>query len=289
MRIKDIITEAPIGDYKTIGDFSKSYSFRDKRDRTLATEPKIVERTKKKFGNTPYTLNFYMVNTKNAKNVPSDYGLATYEWVQRVLGDEVANEMKEYASNDAINVIFTGNSAGEKVVLTPWILAHRMAHALSRYNNSYGRNSRQFQTYQNAADALAETSMNIFTDCYSVRNFPKNDNQLSTRDNNNRRNQLLYKHFFTKVCTFRSAREDSLRDWFEVLNELFAQWVITGDIKFNQAPASFGTKGAFGSGTGMYYCTDQESADDYLHSLRNTLLYYFDDLMGEATNQILVM
>ena len=130
-----ILQEAPIGDYKPIGNFDKSHSFRDKRDRTLITNPRSVECLKDKFNNTTHDFNMFFVNLPGAGR-HAEVGILKggIGEVERRLGKQVADEVSRSNLEDAINVIFTNNNGAEKMVMTPWIIAHRIAHAFARVN-----------------------------------------------------------------------------------------------------------------------------------------------------------
>jgi hypothetical protein len=102
-----------------------------------------------------------------------------------------------------------------------------------------------------------------------------------------RNNQRYMMYFFQQVCTFKSARDGNLRDWFEVLNELIAQYLTTGKIKFKPAPRCIGG----GSGANkINLCTNQlDDVNDYLDMLERDLEFLLDNIMSGAVNRVLVM
>jgi hypothetical protein len=63
MRYIDLkpLSEAPIEDFNTIGDFDKSSSFRKPIDRKLVTLPKSVAKIKAKWSKTQFPFNMYFV------------------------------------------------------------------------------------------------------------------------------------------------------------------------------------------------------------------------------------
>jgi hypothetical protein len=104
-----------------------------------------------------------------------------------------------------------------------------------------------------------------------------------------RKKQRAMMYFFYEVATFKSARDRNLRDWFEILNELLAQYLTTGKIKFNKAPRCFGG-GAFGNK--QNYCCKQEDLEelnDHLQMLGRDIGFMFDDMLGATVNSVLVM
>lgn len=289
-----MLQEAPIGDYKTIGNFDKGHSFRDKRDRTLLTHPRSVERIKNKFDNTDHDFNMFFVNMRNAgKHAEVGILKGGIDEVERRLGKEVADEVRKSNLDDAINVIFTNNDGAEKMVMTPWIIAHRIAHAFARVDGSRGN-----QPYTDASDAILRATSEIMQNYYGygTSDFPDSERKKDRaryygadgpRAAGYHRNQeLMMRNFFQKVCTFRSAREGIIRDWFEVLNELFAQYITTGSIKFNPPPQEFKVGGYRGK---TYSVRDQSEVADLLDTLSRDLGFYFDDMLSSAYGSILIM
>jgi hypothetical protein len=165
MKIFDIIgniNEAPIQDFKTIGDFDRNSSFRDPKDRKMLTNPKAQEIYKKKFSNTDFDFNMYFVNSP-AANRHTEVGQVSIDWVRENLGDEVADEINH--DDDAICVIFTNNKGDKRVNMTPWVMAHRISHVLSRpgVNGDYLVNA--------YSSFIRELSREVFP-MYGIDNFP---------------------------------------------------------------------------------------------------------------------
>lgn len=276
LTFKQFLLEAPIGDYQTFGDFSKNSSFRDRRDRFLIKNPKTIELVKKKFDNTEHMFNFYFVNSAKANKHTED-GLITLQALRDKLGDEVADTVADKLDNDSINIVFTNNKGSERMPLTSWMMAHRIMHAMARENGMY-----KSYAYTEASDAL----LDCVSDClqyYGVQDTVTKDRHMSSK---NRKFQLIMLQFFYQVATFKSARDKNIRDWFEILNELGAQYLTTGKIKFNQAPNIIELKGPKGF---IYRCSDLEAVNDLLNSLENTMMYYIDIIMSNACNRIYLM
>lgn len=289
---KQFLIETPVGDYKLVGNWDKGSSFTRKRDRTILQHPRAIEILKKKFNNNHHTFNLYFLNSKEGR-LHSELGAKDIEWVRENLGNEVADAVEpSYKEEQNVSIVFTNNKGDENRPMTAWMVAHRMAHSLARTDYG-GRN--QFQSYKESMNTIF-WSLSTILEEYGIKEFPHTEDRATkmTSDrfdaNKKRTNQLIMKHFFTQVCTFRSARDNMIRDWFEVTNELFAQFITTGKIKFKSPPAKFGTKGAFGSGTGEFYLRgSKEDVVDSLHSLANTLEYYFDELLSDVSGRILIM
>lgn len=289
MRINQIIQEVPIDSYQTVGNFDKSSSYRDARDRRLVTDPKMIKRTETKFLNTPHDLSFIFVNSPSA-NKHTEVGKVSREWVSTNLGDEVA-EAVDKARDDTIIFIFTNNKGAERFVMTPWIMAHRMGHALQRPDlSSFGtRIKYQNPYFREAHESLIESLSRILEVGYNkdIGGMRGVDNVTGNRSTT-RRNQLLIKNLAQDIGTFRSARKKELRDWFEFINELFAQWATTGQLKFNPLPDRI-TSGNKILAVKTSNTDDWEDANDILQMLANDMDYHFDAALGASYNDIYVM
>lgn len=276
MKLHQILSEAPLKDYEPIGDFSKSSSFRDPRDRKMITNPNYKKVLAKKLRNTNYDINLYFVNSPQA-NKHTEVGGVSLEWVRENLGDEVADKVEpNYQAQNEVNIIFTNNKGAERIPMTPWIVAHRMGHAFARFKSKgWGLEKRQFRSYQEIVEAIGDYFKMLFYEVYSV-NFKSGKTGPENRDH-----QLLMKHLAHNIGTFKSARDKNLRDFFELYNELFAQYLITGEVKFKELP----------KGRRTITVRNEEAYEELkdLTYLENTLEYYFGEMLSEAENYILVM
>lgn len=278
MKIEDItnLNEAPIGDYETVGNFEKGSSFTDKRDRFLVTNPRTIEHVKKKFANTDYDFDFYFVNTPKARN-HTEVGLVDLKWIKNNLEEEVYDKVSANMDNDAVKIIFTNNKGDQRVPLTAWIIAHRISHVLLRADiqgMSYHRES--FDTFISQTTNIIELAYGRDLGIHRFRSLASA----------NRKTQLIYKNFWTSVCTFKSAREKNLRDWFEAFNELFAQYIVS-DIKFNSLPniVKVGNTSVLNSKLAI----DFEEANSMLEMLEGDMEMLFDGSIGASLNKFFVM
>lgn len=281
MKVNQILQEAPIDSYQTVGNFDKSSSYRDARDRRLVTDPKLIKRTEKKFLNTDHDLSFIFVNSPKA-NRHTEVGKVDRDWVEKNLGDEVAAAVDK-VRDDTITIIFTNNKGAERFVMTPWIMAHRMGHALQRPDFvGFGSTRYQNQQFRDAHVALIDGLDRILDWGYN-RNIDGMRGVSKSRSH-----QLLIKNLAQDIGTFRSARKRELRDWFEFINELFAQWATTGKLEFNDLPTYIK------SGNKILAVKTRdpdawEDAQGEVGSLIATMDYYFDAALGSAYNDIYVM
>src|SRR5690606_27691325 len=96
--------------------------------------------------------------------------------------------------------------------------------------------------WKEAMDEL-ENFINQCLECYRAPTF-NDDAPLSSYggygDNNNiQMRWTIRRKFLQALGTFKSAREGNLREYFEFHYEMFAQYLLQGEIKFNPLPRSF--------------------------------------------------
>ena len=139
----------------------------------------------------------------------------------------------EILKDNEINVVFTNNVTGKtKIMLTPWIIAHRwfhilqfttldITHILKQFNaillpviNAYG--------IEGVSDDIWGFDVADRSRSFKYRNGPNAVEQLIA----------LYQH----IGTMRSCRNDTLDTPTEFLPELFAQYLVTGKVTLNDLP-----------------------------------------------------
>ena len=256
----------------------RSSSFTDKRDKILATNPKAVQKMKDMFANTDFDFYFYLVNSKEAR-LHTEVGLVSRDW----LSTNMPSIEPLIPNNpDGITVIFTNNKGAEKVALSPWIMAHRIGHAV--------RNSSE--SYKDAERTIDRATTQILEDYYNVKKPMKTydyHNEYARRSESQYR--LLKKKFYEAIGTFRSARNQNLRADFEFLNEVFAQWLITkSGIRLNPVPKKIVLSKAWGHDANAAYGRgDEEYANHLVQEMGEELNHIFYNMMGEAIGKIYVM
>lgn len=286
LTFKEFLIEAPINDYQTIGNWDKNSSFRDKRDRAIIRHPKAIERVRKKFGNTDFDFNFFFVNSPKADK-HTEVGVVAPDWVKQNLGDEVYKAIEPYLGSDHINVIFTNNKGSERMPMTAWMMAHRLGHAMA---NEEGREEHWTQ-YRAASNHLMSSFSGLMDYYHYTHDTPDSHEKMRgfAMDRREkitiREKQLMMLQFFYQVATFRSARDKNIRNWFEILNELIAQYLTTGRIKFNAAPKMFGNQRR------RWYLKQggEEEASESLQTLARDMQIMIDDCLFSMVNSVLVM
>lgn len=292
--------EAPIGDWETIGlwgDKDRNSRFRDPVDRRLVQSPKVQATARRRFGHTEAVLNLYFVNHPEAQQW-TEVGLLTPAWVAKNMPETWKVLSQKPQDPEAINVLFTNNKGSPRDMMTPWIMAHRMAHAISASSRKYGfAGTKYIASWDDAEREVIETVVNIFRDVYRKPNYVR-IGVSGSEDKSNKRvyyfrtneTPTLLVKFFNAIGTMRSARQGAIARVPEFMFELFAQWVNTGQIKFNPLPRHVGVRGGPWISIG-HDTTDQdmEYFQGYLDNLQDTLPAYFANVLEQCKGGYLVM
>ena len=319
MKLRELrISEAPIGDINHIGNWDKGSSFRKEVDRRLVTNPRMIERMKTACLKTNYDFQLFFVNHPEGYNHVETGCIGSvdqsYMWFQNNMPSVLPEILQltrdgKGLNGDSLNIIYTNNRAGAHVPMTPWIIAHRMAHALRRDSR---RNSRSGldHYYQEAYNGLIRDTGDLLRDYYQIGDhYIARREEHFSRDaeygrrpysgappgtNWNRIRELVYRGFWEQLGTFRSAREKNLREQFEMLNECFAQYLIQGEVKFNPPPTQFTFNAGPRYGNHKLYASlqDQESiseAAQHVETMARTLTYQLDAMVGAHIGDVFVM
>ena len=116
------VAEAPLADYVPMGDFNKPGPFRG-ADKKLVPHPVNQLKAQRFFEKTPYNFRLFFSNIPGTGKY-SEYGVMDPDTVKIIFGD--AGEQIVAGHEDAITVVYVGNSGDSKVMLTPWMMAHRL-------------------------------------------------------------------------------------------------------------------------------------------------------------------
>lgn len=273
------LTEAPISDFQLVGDFEKSSSIRKPVDRKLLSNEKAVRKITAQWARTEQDFNFYFVNMPEARG-KTEVGMVSPEWLAENLPK--TTEVFKY-ERDAINVIFTNNSADQHIPMTGWIIAHRLSHAMDRLD--------QVHLVGEARNRILEIMGAILRDGYNLKSAPDSVRSWrSARQFQNINWDIVYRRFYEAIGTMRSARERKIRNEFEFLHELFAQYLLTGKIRFNPLPRHFSFRiGNENSGASMQNENDMDYYNGLLEDLAEELGYTIDNILGSCVGKIFVM
>jgi len=287
MRATDFIDEMALSTYKTMGDFDKPGPFQG-TDKKLVPHPKNIEKATQFFEKTPYDFRLFFSNIPGTGKY-SEYGPMTSEEIKKVFGTEADSILQD--SGDAITVVFVGNKGDRKVMLTPWMMAHRFGHAIqagvrkNRGWSAWGEAEKHFFTTINST--LGEYYGKVDRGPSSYLGRPKSEQM-----NNNLTPE--YNALFNAIGTQRSSRSSEIRRPYEFLYELFAQYLGTGKVTLNPLPTNltYGRK-AWGNPTNfMNIKPEFRDESDRAHAsemLAADMQMMFDDVLSSSVGQIFVM
>ena len=278
MRANEFINEAPLADYQPIGDFNKPGPFRGS-DKKLVPHPVNQLKTAKFFEKTPYDFRLFFSNIPGTGKY-SEYGPMKPDVLQQVFGEQAEQIMRN--SNDTITVVFVGNKGDSKVMLTPWMMAHRIGHAVQAGERSGNKNG----TWRAAEDHFFGTVNGIIADYYGK----KSTNQFGNKVNNSLAKE--YNALFNAIGTQRSSRNNEITRPYEFLYELFAQYLGTGNVTLKPLPKQqdYGRK-AWGKSTqSLRLNPDAEEDSTYATEvLGRDMDLMFDDVLSSIVGKVLVM
>jgi hypothetical protein len=283
----EAIAEAPMDTFQTIGDFEKGASFRDRRDRDIIKHPVTLTKVKDFFKNTSVDFDFYFVNLPGRRQF-AEKGLVKQEFLfepyPKGLGITPEQLRNGSINDNNITVFFVGNSAGEKVPMTAWTMAHRFGHAIRR---EYA-----FVQLTNWLEGQFEEVLREYnldkgktSGGYDYRNYDRDGGPSRLPDIH----RLVKASLFNQIGTMRSAREGKISRYFEFYYELFAQYLKDGKITLNRLKPHIRKKyGAYGREE-MAYTKHVEHVNERIHSIERDFGYYAEDALGELVGKVFIM
>lgn len=289
MRIGDIINEAPVADYEMIGDFSKPGAFRDPEHK-LIPHPVHIQKVKNFFQAIPIDFRFFMVNEPKAGKLYRTAGLIR-EWGE-ITPEQVRKAFPEQAdkiladSDEAITVIYMGNYGDRRVIMTPWIMAHRIGHAIQAGNRMDTLFQRNESDWKRAEYYFFGHINKILRDVYGV---PITSNKIDYKF------RQQYNGLFNSIGTQRSSREGQIYRPYEFFYELWTQFLKTGELQFNPLPEfiPYGRR-AWGrpiNGLSMReeYRKDPYLTQELLNRMAVELRDYFNSALYSSLGKIFLM
>jgi hypothetical protein len=278
MRINEVITEAPLADYQPIGNFEKPGPFRA-TDRKLVTHPVNQLKAAQFFEKTPYDFRLFFSNIPGTGKY-AEYGKMDPHQLRDIFGENTDTILNGH--ENAITVVFVGNSGTGKVMITPWIMAHRIGHAIQASVRRGGNGG----TWRAAEDHFFEAINRMLADYYGKRSVNQFGNKVNTALT------AEYNALFNTIGTQRSSRQNKIDRPYEFLYELFAQYLGTGNVTLNPLPQrkDYGRK-AWGTSTKAMRL-NPEHAEETKYSteiLARDMEFMFDDVLSSLVGDILVM
>jgi hypothetical protein len=285
MNLKNIIIkcllEAPISNFERIGEWEQGDKPRgwDKASRGILTSPVGVEKIKTLWSKLPEDVDMYLVSNKEGWK-HTEVGEVDENWVKDNL------KLNLPINHDNITVIYTNNKGSEKVPATGWTLAHRFGHALRRSKGflNHGRKTEYGLVEDNVQQLISKIADKIYRS-----NVKQNYGEYD------RRKDKIKLEVAHALGTFKSARDKNLRNDAEFTNELIAQYIVTGNIKFNrELPNLLALRYTWGHPQGVYKkhnIEEQEKneIEQLIYDYENSIRYGIEDLIANAVGKIFVM
>lgn len=225
MKCSEIISEMPMNSIRFHGNMDREGTFRPD-DVKKFNNPKWNERVLSIFKNSPYDINLHILNGKEDKSIDfkTDHfisnlkrkdvkGVHVAAWVDKIIG----YRPKDY--ENALNVLMIFNEGDDRVGLTPWIVAHRIGHIFLDDDTKKSIHALNIQ------DAF-ENFIRIMTrslDLYHLDHSTISKSELM--------DEIAY-----RTMTFKSARNRNLSRAGEALIEMFAQFLIKGELVLKKIP-----------------------------------------------------
>lgn len=184
----------------------------DRADAKLLTNPNAVEKFTRLWGNSEHDFYFYVVRSKEARKF-QQVGEVSTEWVRANLP-----QMADYKpEEDGINVIFVNNTGDQKIPFTAWTAAHRFGHAL----NGIGKTKQpEWEYFTDGVQSRLEKILNNHYQTKPERNM--HGSSFPDRKTSNYLQKIA-----TEIGTMKSARQKTLRNFYEFNYELLAQYLVT--------------------------------------------------------------
>lgn len=247
----------------------------DDTDRRLITSRAGVEKFTRLWANTEHNFEFYMVNTP-AANKFSEYGEVNTEWLAKNIPDVKITDPPE----DAITIVYVGNTGSEKVHFSAWTAAHRFGHAISR-----GRSLTQWSEFTRDLQERMESILQHYYGAKTGRSYGRMPDQPTEK---------LLGRLATGMGTMRSARQNNIRNYNEFAYEILAQYLVTKNkVQFNgQLERMLATKFAWGkptAGADMKHDADKEELESEIHGIADYCNEMLNEVMLEAHGKVFVM
>jgi len=280
MATEDTVDEMALKQFTPMGDFDKPGPFKGV-DKRLVPHPTNQMKTAKFFEQTPYDFRLFFSNIPGTGKY-SETGPVTPQQLQTMFGEQAQPIIE--GSEDAITVVFVGNTGDSKVMMTPWIMAHRFGHAIQagvRKNSGWS--------------TWAEAEKHFFT---AVNNMLEEYYNKASRSNYGATSAMKsdltpeYNALFNAIGTQRSSRSGEIKRPYEFLYEIFAQYLKDGHVTFNPLPGNLGYGRKNWGNPSKYMNLKPEMRDDAAdaaQTLANDMQYMFDDVLSSSVGQIFVM
>jgi hypothetical protein len=286
--LKNLVNEAPVVDIGTMGDFTKKGGFRREADKRLITNPGRLEKIQKAWEKTPYDFKLYFAQFPGGGRYV-ETGIPTLEDkadIEHRLGQKLPPE-----GDDCITVVFTNNSGDKWRAMTPWIIAHRVGHAIWAARRKDREIDLAMKEYERVVkgylEQLAEAH-NLGDHHFAPRTGVQDAYQSQfTRNQGQDKKHRAMAHAFGAM---KSARDGNLRNSHEFLHELLAQYLITGTVKLADEHRPVVTHHVYGKPqTRTASGDDQATIEMIKRDFAMEVPTYIENILDRLNGRLLVM
>jgi hypothetical protein len=256
-----------------VGDFSKDASFKGP-DRKIHFGKNRVSQLKNFFKNTEIDFNILFFNSPTYRGYTglcfsTEPDLIDFlKYRMRASDAEVSKTIDSFSTSD-INMLVTNNEGNLSVPLSPWIVAHRISHALSTEYTDYENNFKEVfvKTISEMMNAVFDT------------------NQTDYGLDIDAGNAVWYHHAAHTFGTMHSATSKKIVEGggSEFFHELFAQYILKGTVIFNHT-------GFKDINDEIFHLTVKENIDkSVLINAEHTMNNMFKEALEEAKGNYYVL
>lgn len=225
-----VLDEMPVS-VNLVGDHTPGAFRQD--DITLATNPKAQAKREKIWHTSVVDVDLYLLNS------PGDNAKHRYDLLDRsekhagnvppsVLKRRFGLDIKP--RRDAITVVFTQNEGSERVPLTGWMIAHRICHIFL----DGARNDKLIGGAR--SPNIGKTVESLDQIRFALQDLARKSYTIDAENDRLRRNELI--DIISAIGTTKAFRDANLSSAGEIIPEAFAQYILTGTVRFNSAPSS---------------------------------------------------
>ena len=223
MRWKEVVQEMPLNNLHMVGDMKQPGSF-DHNDRKAFQNTKWQNKVDRMFAKCPWHFNIVLYNgtqlevvswdSKNSVTIDlshEDMTVINTGQIGKKTFDNI--EAKVPNSQDCINVLMTNNRGGEVMAMTPWILVHRICHAL----------------IENSSDRKIKQVTDVGT-LYAVANNLSNHPAFELNGKEIIGLQPDLQAVIPKIATVKSLKAGNWSSAFEIIVEFMTQFIVQGQV-----------------------------------------------------------
>lgn len=204
-----------------IGDGSKDT--KERYSKAISVVQKTNVKLKKYLSKLKVPVNIYFNFSIINSFSPGAGYKASYKDISLTLKDYSLGDSKNYYSSikddrSAINVIIASikNSqfGGSMLPNTPWTTVHRMAHGML---SSFDGETKNYDILDELRSAYETDVYDILEEWIDRKGIPRALEDMGRSET-----------FWGKLGTYGSARRRNVMNWYEAINEMMTQFIVTG-------------------------------------------------------------